>query len=284
MTTRNDFVHLLLSQLGYHEGHNASEGWDNIQKYSEQTPGFAWSDGQPWCATFECWGAWKNGMTGFWPMTASCAAAVDWWKAHGRFSEYPVLGGPLYMGAGGGDHTEVVISYTADTVTSVGGNTNDSGSFQGDGVYQHTRPRRGSGSPYGYGVPAFPEGTISADPALGGTASAAVPAPAPPAKPRVSLANVVAAAKADPKGAQGHQTHAADVRIVEVALHAGGYLAESFATDGSFGSKTVAAYAAWQRAYSKAHKLGWSGSDVNGIPGKTSLAALGAEHGFSVGA
>lgn len=176
MGTRSDYVHLLLAEVGYHEGRNAS-GWDNIQKYSEQTPGLEWSDGQPWCATFECWGAWKKGMTGYWPMTASCAEAVAWWKQHKRFTEYPVLGGPLYMGPGGGDHTEVVVSYTADTVTSVGGNTNNDGSYQGDGVYEHTRPRRGPGSPYGYGVPAYPEGTVSADPALGGTAAAAVPPP-----------------------------------------------------------------------------------------------------------
>lgn len=110
------------------------------------------------------------------------------------------------------------------------------------------------------------------------------PKPTPPAEPHVSLRNVIAAAKADPNAAQGHQTHAADVRLVEAALHAGGYLAEAYAKDGSFGSKTVAAYSSWQKAYSAKHHLGWTGSDVNGIPGETSLKALGAEHGFTVGA
>lgn len=110
------------------------------------------------------------------------------------------------------------------------------------------------------------------------------PTPPKPAKPKVSLAHIVSAAKTDPKAKQGHQTHPADVRVVEAALHAGGYLAERYATDGSFGSMTVAAYSAWQRAYSAKHHLGWKGADVNGIPGKTSLTALGAEHGFSVGA
>jgi hypothetical protein len=81
-------------------------------------------------------------------------------------------------------------------------------------VYKHTRLRRGAGSPYGYGVPAYPEGTISADPALGATPFASI-SPAPVVKPKVSLANVIAAAKADPHAAQGHTTHPADVRIVE---------------------------------------------------------------------
>ena len=107
------------------------------------------------------------------------------------------------------------------------------------------------------------------------------PKPVPP-KPKVSLKHIIAAAEADPKGKQGHTTYPADVRIVEAALHAGGYLAQEYATDGSFGSKTVAAYSAWQRAYSKAHHLGWTGAAVNGIPGKTSLTALGSEHGFTV--
>jgi N-acetylmuramoyl-L-alanine amidase len=35
-----------------------------------------------------------------------------------------------------------------------------------------------------------------------------------------------------------------------------------------------ASFAAWQRKYSKAHKLGWSDADCDGIPGKTSWDAL----------
>jgi hypothetical protein len=44
----------------------------------------------------------------------------------------------------------------------------------------------------------------------------------------------------------------------------------------------VAAYSAWEESYSQAHHLGWSGADVNGIPGRVSLTALGAKHGFTV--
>lgn len=35
-----------------------------------------------------------------------------------------------------------------------------------------------------------------------------------------------------------------------------------------------ASFAAWQRKYSNAHKLGWTAADCNGIPGKTSWDAL----------
>ena len=103
-----------------------------------------------------------------------------------------------------------------------------------------------------------------------------------PAKPTVSLAHLIAAAKTDPTAPQGHTTHPADVRPVEAALRAEGLLPAAYASDGSFGSLTVAAYAQWQKAYSAAHHLGWSGTAVNGIPGRTSLDALGAKHGFTV--
>jgi hypothetical protein len=68
-----------------------------------------------------------------------------------------------------------------------------------------------------------------------------------PATPTVDLSNVVAAARTDPGAAQGHQTHPADVRIVEAALKAEGLLSAKYASDGSFGSTTVAAYAALAR-------------------------------------
>lgn len=100
-----------------------------------------------------------------------------------------------------------------------------------------------------------------------------------PPKVKVSLARVIAAAKADPKAAQGVGKHPADVRPVEAALRAEGLLDEALATDGAFGSATVTAYAAWQK--SKAGG-GFTGRDANGIPGQTSLAKLGKKYGFSV--
>ncbi|WBP87035.1 peptidoglycan-binding protein [Kitasatospora cathayae] len=97
-----------------------------------------------------------------------------------------------------------------------------------------------------------------------------------PALPRVSLANVVDAARTDPGAAQGYQSHADDVRPVEAGLVAEGLLAAQYGYDGSFGSTSVAAYAEWQR------RCGYSGDAANGIPGHDSLARLGERHGFEV--
>jgi peptidoglycan hydrolase-like protein with peptidoglycan-binding domain len=98
----------------------------------------------------------------------------------------------------------------------------------------------------------------------------------PPTVPTVSLANVVEAARKDPKAAQGKTTHASDVKPVEKALKAAGLLSAAYASDGSFGSVTVTAYAKWQK------RLGYSGTAADGIPGKSSLVALGNKYGFKV--
>jgi hypothetical protein len=100
--------------------------------------------------------------------------------------------------------------------------------------------------------------------------------PAPAAKPHVDLSNLIVAAKTDPHAKQGHTTHPADVRLVEAALKAERLLAASYASDGSYGTKTIAAYAAWQR------RCGYTGTAADGIPGKASLTKLGSRHGFNV--
>ncbi|WP_030344731.1 peptidoglycan-binding domain-containing protein [Streptomyces sp. NRRL S-1022] len=100
----------------------------------------------------------------------------------------------------------------------------------------------------------------------------------PPAKPKVSLAHIVYAAKHDPAAAQGHTSHKDEVLIVERALKAEGLLAAQW-VDGSFGTKTIAAYARWQRSPAGG---GYVGSDADGIPGAASLRRLAARHGFTV--
>ena len=104
------------------------------------------------------------------------------------------------------------------------------------------------------------------------------PATEPATKPKVSLAHVVYAAKHDPAAAQGHTSYRAEVLLVEKALKTEGLLSSQY-VDGSFGSKTVEAYARWQHSTAGG---GYSGSAADGIPGTTSLKRLAARHGFTV--
>lgn len=101
------------------------------------------------------------------------------------------------------------------------------------------------------------------------------PDPKPPVKlPKVSVARVVAAARKDPSAAQGAASHATDVKPVEAALAKLGFMAGTYASDGSFGSVTVRAYAQFQRS------LGYRGQDADGVPGKQSLSVLAARSGL----
>ncbi|MBR7744171.1 peptidoglycan-binding protein [Phycicoccus sp. BSK3Z-2] len=86
----------------------------------------------------------------------------------------------------------------------------------------------------------------------------------------VDMEALVLAAQIDPRRAGTDLTPGAgaSVRLVERALRAEGRL-ERVYVDGHFGTKTVGAYAAWQRS------LGYSGLAANGLPGSTSLTRLG---------
>lgn len=142
------------SQIGYHEGYSNGH-WNNDQKYSKTLPGFAWSDDQPWCATFVQWCLYHTGVTvPTGARSASCATSVKAYKTAGRFTEYPVIGGQIFFGQNGGTHTGLVYDYDDVYVYTVEGNTNTSGSPEGDGVYERKHLRK-STYVYGYGIPYY---------------------------------------------------------------------------------------------------------------------------------
>lgn len=156
-------LRIAASQLGYREGRSGSS-YNNDQKYSDQLPGFAWSDKQPWCATFVQWCLWQTGVTvPTGARSASCATSVNAYRKAGRFTEYPVVGAQIFYGNGGGTHTGIVESYDNTHVWAIEGNTNDTGSPEGNGVYRRQRVRRDT-YVYGYGIPFYKGKAQSPDP------------------------------------------------------------------------------------------------------------------------
>ncbi|MER5641250.1 LysM peptidoglycan-binding domain-containing protein [Kitasatospora sp. NPDC002227] len=151
------------SYLGYREGAA------NRNRFSTELGRPA----EPWCADFVSAVARESGNGSVFPDTASCSVARNWFDQRGRLSVYPAIGAQVLFGAPGnpygpgGEHTGICISYDADTLTVIAGNTNDDGSPQGDGVYRRVYQRR---SDYvdSYGYPAYPEGLVCADPAWRG--------------------------------------------------------------------------------------------------------------------
>ncbi len=93
----------------------------------------------------------------------------------------------------------------------------------------------------------------------------------------VAFATILKAAKTDPASVTGNPPAGTKdmVDVVEEALVKAGFLDKQYA-DGLFGSKTVEAYKKWQQ------KLGYEGSDADGLPGFTSLKALGDKYKFVV--
>lgn len=263
MTRAADVIAVAKAEVGVREGRSPSGHANNIQKYSPAVPGLEWSQGQAWCATFVSWCAMRADVRNLFPRTASCLTGVAWFKQRKRWSEYPAIGAQVFFGANGGSHTGLVYAYDRDYIYTVEGNTNATGSPEGDGVYYKKRARRDA-YVYGYGYPAYSEGIVSADPAW-----------TRPTQPSVSLAHVVEAARRDIPAATGHVTWKADVLLLEQALVGEGLLASQWA-DGSFGTKTQGAYITWQRS------LGYRGADADGIPGRDSLTRLGARHNFTV--
>jgi peptidoglycan hydrolase-like protein with peptidoglycan-binding domain len=98
----------------------------------------------------------------------------------------------------------------------------------------------------------------------------AVAGPSVSALPAANMEAVVKAAQIDPRRADTALTPGArdSVLLVEQALNARGLLASTY-VDGHFGTKTIDAYAAYQRS------LGFTGLDASGLPGRTSLTTLG---------
>lgn len=148
-------------EVDYHEGKTGGM-WNNRTKYAGEVPGLAWADGQPWCATFVAWVAMKAGAAELFPRTASCDVGGQWFKDRGQWSEYPAVGAQVFYGTPADlNHTGIVVAFDADTITTIEGNTNVTGSREGDGVYRKVRRRRDA-YVVGYGYPKYPGGIESA--------------------------------------------------------------------------------------------------------------------------
>jgi GH25 family lysozyme M1 (1,4-beta-N-acetylmuramidase) len=159
-------------EVGTHEGRSGGH-WNNIQKYAK-IAGHA--NGFAWCATFVYAMAKLAGAASLFPNTAGCDQGADWFKKAGRWSEYPAVGAQVFFGVPRDlSHTGIVIDFNEETITTIEGNTNTSGSREGDGVYLKTHLRR-EARVVGYGYPKYAGGIVSADPAWAKPA----PKPAPP--------------------------------------------------------------------------------------------------------
>ena len=272
------------TEVGYREGFSNGH-YNNHQKFSPAVPGLEWSQNQAWCQTFQSWAFQQAGVKSLAPVTASCLAAVDWYKSRGRFSYYPAIGAMVFFGATGGQHVGLVHKYDADYAYTIEGNTNANGSAEGHGVYLKKRARRDAHL-YGYGLPKFEEGIVTADPGLRNKpgcvymvaassreADGQFAGEAEEALPWVSANQITWAAthptSEDQVPGNGHGIMADDVALVQDALEK----VMGVAPDDPYSVFESETQELFERF--RVEKLGHSGVDGHGVPRTRELVELG---------
>lgn len=287
MTQAAKILSLAEKEVGIQETY-ASGHWVNDSKYNRwfgKIPGYPQDGyGYPWCAVFVSWCAYMADLAGLYPRTASCVVGVSWFKERKRWSEYPAIGAQVFYGSGGKAHTGIVYKYDVTYVYTIEGNTNSSGSAEGDGVYEKKRTRRDS-YVYGYGYPEFDEGIVTADPSKKGlkgftykTSADAPkvaeepkstepekspePKPASKSKPKVEYEPFPGAAyfKKAPKSSL--------ITRMGKRLVAEGCSAYQVGPGAQWSEADRKSYRKWQL------KMGFRGADADGWPGKVSWDRL----------
>jgi hypothetical protein len=104
--------------------------------------------GYAWCAAFVYWLCRTAGVPAdLLPQRRSAAAVINWdrWaRANQIITTSPRRGDLMFwLNSNGTGHMGIVTSVNGDEFRSIEGNTNESGSREGDGVYRKTRKMGG---------------------------------------------------------------------------------------------------------------------------------------------
>ena len=245
-TTVQEILKVAASQVGVREGRDANGNWNNRVKYTTwyadrvKNNAFLTS---AWCAIFISWLAFQAGGLGtIIPLHAWTPSGLAWFTKRRQRVSNPRSGDIVYFyypSKGRVAHVGIVESVSGGYITTIEGNTNTSGSSQGNGVYRLRRPIN---SNMRFCRPAY---SMSAAPVP--AAPAPVPAaPAPvPARPKarevgtVSVSNLKAARYNDPnKAGTPLGQYANEVYTMELALARTDWIKPEL-VDGHFGTGTV---------------------------------------------
>ena len=284
MSTAAQLLKIAAKEVGVREGRDSNGNWNNRVKYNDwyakhpsiRNNGFLTT---AWCAVFVSWVANQAGLLGsVIPMHAWTPAGLAWFKSRGLWTQGTgAKPGDLfyvyYPAQGRVAHVGFVERVEGGYIYTIEGNTNNSGSRQGNGVY---RLRRRITSNLHFCHPKYPAA------ASGSAGNSSKPSkPAAQGKPKVSVSGLHNAIAADPKKPNTSTTNWSAVYPVEAALVNEGFL-DVRRLDGHWGTESGPAYKKWQQ------KCGFKGSDADGIPPKSAsgssntLAKLAAKYGFEL--
>jgi hypothetical protein len=258
------------SQIGYREGRSDSGIWNNDNAYG------LWygMNGVSWCAEFVSWCADQAGYLGvIIPRHAYTPTGWNWFKNRGLTANAPQPGYIVYVygyvaseGRSRVHHVGLVERVLDDGyIQTIEGNTNDSGSSQGNGVYRLRRRFE-------------PSRLLLARPNYAAVIKPPPPGVWPPVVPvrNLSLAGLRAAADRHNLGYGNY--HAQRVSAISSLKHDG--LSPTVypgpPPGEGFDELFRTAWAAWQR------RLGYKGADADGIPGEDSFRKFCAKHGYRI--
>lgn len=164
MSKLNDFLDVARSQIGVREGRDSDGNWNNRVKYT------AWyadlvKDNQfrtaAWCEIFVSWCADQVGLLNtVIPRSAYTPAGLQWYTSRGLRVSTPRAGDIVYFyysSVGAVGHIGIVESVGGGYITTIEGNTNTTGSSQGNGVY---RLRRAISSTQRFVRPNYPRDSV----------------------------------------------------------------------------------------------------------------------------
>lgn len=261
MSGLEDMVKAMESLIGLGEPNYVQDWYDS--KFGDL--GYNW----PWCNAAITYAAWKSGNQNAVCFGGGFAYTVAHAEAFRKRGQWHVdvagiqRGDIVFMdwersnNISAIDHVEFVTGVSGGVVQTIGGN------------YENRCDRwtRTADVIAGYGRPNY-TGAPSTPPA---------PPPSTDSRPWVYVGQLRHAASWDPPAEQGHRSYCwPQVLLVEKALNREGLLSSGL-VDGSWGTSTIKAYAAWQR------RCGFTGSAADGYPGLNSLQRLGDKYGFRVG-
>lgn len=172
--TAQAIVKEALSHVGYHEGRDKNGNWNNINKFGAwyaaqvKNPAF---NGVAWCDIFVSYCASVTGSGDVVPLSAYVPSRLNYYRARNLTGNFPPRAGDIgfVLSNGRAVHVFIVAGWDAKNsqVITVEGNTNNTGSPQGDGVYSLRRKDSPSNENLIYARPKY----------------ATAPAPAPAPKP-----------------------------------------------------------------------------------------------------
>lgn len=243
-------IDIALAEVGYLEkktnanlnSKTANAGSGNWTKYARDLDNIAgWYNGKKngyaWCAVFVDWcfvqayGVDKaKKMTKHTTLGAGCNYAAKAYKDAGRWHTTPKVGDEIFFRSGSASyaHTGLVVAVSANTVTTIEGNTSGaSGVISNGGGVCKKSYKLGSSSIVGYGRPDYSMVNETA--------------PATPTSLKEEVCNVQLPVLR--KGSKGDS-----VKALQFLLIGNGYSCGSAGADGDFGNGTETAVKKFQKA------------------------------------